>query len=452
MKTIDIMRRAGRNLRQAKGRTFLTSLAIAVGAFTLTLSLAAGEGARQYADNLLKNNIDPQALFIVKDSKITSTSASSNIQEYSDATTVSSGGAAVKMITQEDITKLESRSDIEHVVPVYQLQAKYIVFEGINKRYSAPITYYDSSTLVDTSAGTVPTLGTQIADDEILVPQEFVDTLNVRAKDLIGKKLTVTVSQTTATPTTEQITQAFATGGDEAVKDLTKPQTKDFVYTIRGIIKTSPMAITSNPRLHVSTNAAKAINDYAKTGSTDANKFYGATALAKKGYDPTAVKKAIQHDYGYTVQTAEDAQSLLFTFVNILQGIVVGFAMLALVASVFGIINTQYISVLERTSQIGLMKALGMRRRDIAKLFRYEAAWIGFIGGALGVGLGLLVGWATNPSITKALNLGDSSLLIFVWWQLAILIVALIVVAISAGWLPARKAARLDPIEALRTE
>ena len=66
MKRIDIMRRAGRNLKQAKGRTFLTSLAIAVGSFTLTLSLAAGEGARQYAENLLKNNIDPQALFIVE--------------------------------------------------------------------------------------------------------------------------------------------------------------------------------------------------------------------------------------------------------------------------------------------------------------------------------------------------------------------------------------------------
>ena len=57
MRRIDIARRAGRNLRQAKGRTFLTSLAIAVGAFTLTLSLAAGEGARQYAENLLKNKL-----------------------------------------------------------------------------------------------------------------------------------------------------------------------------------------------------------------------------------------------------------------------------------------------------------------------------------------------------------------------------------------------------------
>jgi len=298
----------------------------------------------------------------------------------------------------------------------------------------------------------VPALGVQIGDDEILVPQEFVDTLNMRAEELVGKKVTLIVTQSTATPTTDQITQAFMTGGDQAVKELLKPQTKEFSYMVRGVIKPSAMAITSNPRLHVSTNSAKAINDYANAGSAEGNKFFGVTALAKSDRNPETVKQAIQKDYGYTVQTAKDAQSLLFTFVNILQGIVAGFAMLALVASVFGIINTQYISVLERTSQIGLMKALGMRRRDIAKLFRYEAAWIGFIGGSLGVGLGLAVGWAANPVITKSLDLGDSSLLIFVWWQLAILIVALIIVAISAGWLPARKAARLDPIEALRTE
>ena len=457
MRRLDILKRAGRNLRQAKGRTFLTSLAIAVGAFTLTLSLAAGAGARQYATNLLQNNIDPQALFIVKDSKLTSAGISSTMQEYSTDLKSTSGpagrGVTIKLMTAADVTTLQKRGDIEQVIPVYQLNAKYATFEGNPKQWVAPLTYYDASTVNDVAAGSLPPLGQQIGDNEILVPKEFVDTLGVSPASLVGKTVILTVAQTTApTPSQAQIAQAYLSGGDQAVQDLVKPQTKDFSFTVRAVLAPSAMALTSNPRLHVSTNAAKQINDFANAGSQDGVTYFGVTALAKKGLDPETVKKSIQSDYGYTVQTAQDAQSALFTFVNILQGIVAGFAMLALIASVFGIINTQYISVLERTSQIGLMKALGMSRRDIAKLFRYEAAWIGFLGGAIGIVAGLLVGVVANPSITKALNLGDNALLIFIWWQLGLLLVGLIGVAIVAGWFPARKAARLDPIEALRTE
>lgn len=61
MKTTDIIRRAGRNLRRAKMRTLLTSIAIAVGGFAIMASLMAGEGARQYIDRLISSNIDAKA-------------------------------------------------------------------------------------------------------------------------------------------------------------------------------------------------------------------------------------------------------------------------------------------------------------------------------------------------------------------------------------------------------
>jgi putative ABC transport system permease protein len=453
MKRIDIVRRAGRNLRQAKGRTFLTALAIAVGAFTLTLSLAAGEGARQYADNLLKNNIDPQALFIVKDKSVTD-GGSTGLQEYSADTgsNVASArpGTTIKMMTQDDVSKLEARNDLEQVTPIYQLSPTYTEFEGSNKKYAAPVSYYDSTVLSDVSAGNVPKLREQIADTEILVPQEFADTLGVSATSLIGKKVKITMNQAQATASQEEILAAFQSGGQAAVANLIKPKTQVFSFTVRAVLKKPAMAIASNPRLHISTRAARTLSDFTNKGSASEGKYVGVTALAKG--DAAATKKNISDTYGYSVQTAKDAQNFLFTFVNTLQGIVAGFGFLALVASIFGIINTQYISVLERTSQIGLMKALGMSRRGIAMLFRYEAAWIGFLGGALGVTLALVVGWVTNPMITKALDLGANSLLIFVWWQIAALMASLIIVAVVAGYLPARKAARLDPIEALRTE
>ncbi len=145
-------------------------------------------------------------------------------------------------------------------------------------------------------------------------------------------------------------------------------------------------------------------------------------------------------------------QGLLFSFVNTLQGVVMGFGALALLVSIFGIINTMYISVLERTQQIGLMKALGASGRDIGRLFRYEAAWVGFLGGTLGVLAAWGVGTALNPWISETIGLGEHSLLIFQPVYAAVVVLVLIAVAVIAGLLPSRKAAKLDPIEALRTE
>lgn len=450
MKRTDIMRRAARNLSQAKVRTLFTSLAIAVGAFTLTLSLAGGEGARQYADKIIQSNINPRAMFIVKDPSFFENKAAPALTEYSSDIT-QMRGSSIKQLTTADIETFKQSGDFETLEPVYNLAMQYLTVAGHDKKYIGTIDTYDTTVKGAVVAGSLPTMGTDIAKDAATIPEEYVKILGGNAADYIGKTVTVTFGQSQANPTQEQIQQAFMSGGQEAVTALVTPKTKDFTYTIVAVTKKASTASQGNTYMKVASGSSLAINEYVTSGTAQAGKYIGVQAIVKDGKDSEVVKTALTAK-GYGAKTAKDLQGLIFTFVNTLQGIVVGFGMLALIASLFGIINTQYISVLERTSQIGLMKALGMSRSGVAKLFRYEAAWIGFIGGSLGALLGFVTGTVLNPIISKALDLGEDRLLVFVWWQIAAMIGALVLIAIIAGWFPARKAAKLDPIEALRTE
>src|SRR5699024_4566276 len=151
-------------------------------------------------------------------------------------------------------------------------------------------------------------------------------------------------------------------------------------------------------------------------------------------------------------QTDEDQMGIGRVIIDDITTVFNGFALIALLASSFGIVNTLQISVQERTRQSGLYKALGMTSGKVFTLFSTEAIVIGLMGSVIGIGLGAAVGAIGNSMLINGPLDSVPGLSLYAIEPTALLTIAVIIILIAflAGTLPARRAATKDPIEALR--
>jgi putative ABC transport system permease protein len=152
----------------------------------------------------------------------------------------------------------------------------------------------------------------------------------------------------------------------------------------------------------------------------------------------------------FIVQTSEQLASTIGSILGIIGTILIGIASIALLVGSVGIMNTMYTSVLERTREIGIMKAVGAKNSDVMLIFLVESGFLGLIGGIIGVLLG--IGMAKGAEM-YAVYAGFPMLKAYITPQLiaAGLIFSFTMGAI-AGFLPARQASKMKPADALRYE
>ena len=146
----------------------------------------------------------------------------------------------------------------------------------------------------------------------------------------------------------------------------------------------------------------------------------------------------------FTIRSQEEIATMMNTTMDLLTILLGSVAGISLVVGGIGIMNIMYVSVSERTKEIGLRMSVGARGIDILSQFLIEAAILSIAGGVIGVLLGIGAAYAVKVA---------ANMPIFIqWWSIVMSFGVCTFIGIFFGWYPAKKAANMDPIEALRYE
>jgi len=191
--------------------------------------------------------------------------------------------------------------------------------------------------------------------------------------------------------------------------------------------------------------------DYLQTVYADEGHELSATAVVvnvDRMNNVESVREAI-NDAGFYIFDMDEIVSQLLSYLRIATVALAGIAGISLIVSGIMILIVLHISVVERTREIGVLRAIGARRKDIRRIFFVESALLGFFAGIIGVGLAYLIALGINAASNNqfSMSLMDTQIN-----HIILGVVVSIVVSIIAGIVPSSKAAKLDPIESLRHE
>lgn len=432
----DITRRALRNLWQARTRTILTALAIGIGAFSLAVTIALGTSLDILTKRLITRDAaanELQVQVFQADSGF-GEAPSEKPKEFDPNKRVGEQGSfgPPPTLKQADLTDIDAVEGVARIDrrAEFTVPLRYLTTGGKKYETSYLLRFVDEK-----PALVAPTELEDLTTGTVAIQEQFLSELGyASAEEALGKPVTLGLELPDGTFTE----QAFTIG---AVAQ--RPNGIFSVFTAGSV--------------HVNQTDGDRLYDLVAKGTADYNQFYGVTVILDEGADADTVKDRIaalgegkRFQVSNPSEIGDDASSVIRT----IQLVLGGFAAIVLFAALFGVVNTQLMSVFQRTREIGLMKALGMPSTAVSRLFLIEAALIGVAGGLVGTltawGASLALDGPARKLVSDIIQVDKA--IYFNWAQILIMVLALGVIAALAGLLPARRAAKLDPIEALRTE
>ena len=453
MKISDILGMSLESLFKRKARTILTIVGVVIGTTSIVVMLSLGLGMRS-------------ALMAEMESMGGLRSIEVNVNNFD-----SSGNTKtdVRYLDDSLVSELMSMEHVESVYP--RMETSVIIKSGI---YMANVQltglcHEEFMTKADKlGQGKIPGSGDAISFvygnciiDEFMNTKtnryEYWETGNLPNLDYMKDSMFVTFDM-----------EGYYASQGSSEDGQAVPTPKKYLVETAGVIAGSPDEWNENSySVFCDIDALKAVlskefrgkvipgQPTRKNGKPYKEIFYSTIIVNADTMDNVTIVQQQINDMGFrTYANAEWIQSDM-QVMNIIEAVLGGIGAISLFVAAIGITNTMMMSIYERTKEIGIMKVIGCRIRDIQFLFLTEAGFIGFIGGTLGILLSYLISFTLNKVLDASEIFGggvDTNISVIPAWLSLISVVFAILIAMIAGFLPSIRAMKLSPLAAIRAE
>lgn len=442
MRFLDLVGLILYNLSRRKGRVVLTAVGVIIGTAAVVVLVSLAVGLQQNATSQLWGISDLTNIEVYPGYSMTDASVSA----YKSGGGGGGGDSGVKLLTPATISEISAIPGVKQVIIQDYLQTGADMVYGKLHAWGN-ITGMDVKDLADmglkASSG-VTTLSKGTAVIGSWVPRNFYDPKQrpddppPDPPDLLGQQVKLVLSKWTQ-------------DGQEVRKTV--------AVTIVGILEETRGSSDGN--IYITLGESTAWNEWARGTRINRNKEgYSMLNVRAESVDVvTDIADAI-NALGYQANTPQSYVEGINSFFMVLQIIFGGVGAIALIVAAIGIANTMTMAILERTREIGLMKAVGASNKDVLSIFLGEAAGIGFIGGLGGV----LIGWGASAIINVVAlsyyasqvaeqgGLVPSMATSTPFWLPIFALVFATVIGLISGLYPALNAATMVPVTALKYE
>lgn len=438
MKTLDLFRLIFGNLNRRKARVALTAIGVVIGtaAVVILVSLAIG----------LQKNANEQ-LYGIGDLR--------QIQVYPTygggeggpfpAPGGKGGGTETKLLTIQALEEIRAIPGVSRVIPRDYMMANLML------RYKQLDGY---SNIVAVGTDDLAELGLEARQGEARLQRGTVVIGPMVANSFFNPRLRPGQEPPPPPDLHGQTLQFIFIKWDNEGKEIRKMA----MFKVVGVLKETRGE--SDWSMYMRLDEAKAFNEWAMGRRINYNKDgYGqAVVIVEQVENAIDISKQIT-DLGFQAYTPQAYLQGINNFYMILQVIFGGVGAIALLVAAIGIANTMTMAILERTREIGLMKAIGATNRDVLAIFLGEASGIGFVGGLGGVIIGWLAGQGINVVAVVYLanqaqqgGMPPSVAVYTPLWLPAFALAFATLIGLVSGLYPALRAATMVPVLALKYE